>query len=266
MICSMNRNSPVPLWAVLCVGFVVLGGAYVFAQRMVAPPQPGVTVSHPTAPQPIVSATTVPSTNVLPRNSAAGTTQTTRTEIASRPTESPASTAFNQLTPQPSSSDTTAHSSGSNPCTQGLAEYDFGSPSSWAAYSNPEDFYSIRYPNLGTFNVRYAARPRRTILGWNGVGCGWIEIYYIDSAGLTFRDWIAKHAPPSAGDQELRINGMNAIVEYLPQADSIQVYLERRMDDGSPLVYEVEFDGSSQQPLPFWRDMLNSFLPLPIAS
>lgn len=43
----MNRNSPVPLWAVLCIGVILLAGVYVFAQRMVRPPQATLIVSQP---------------------------------------------------------------------------------------------------------------------------------------------------------------------------------------------------------------------------
>ena len=41
----MDRESPVPFWAVLTMGVVVLAGVYVFAQRFVAPPRP---VARPT--------------------------------------------------------------------------------------------------------------------------------------------------------------------------------------------------------------------------
>jgi len=47
MIRSMNRNSPVPLWAVLAIGVVFVCGLYVFAQRTVALPQASVIVIRP---------------------------------------------------------------------------------------------------------------------------------------------------------------------------------------------------------------------------
>ncbi len=84
----MNRNSPVPLWAVLTIGVIILAGVYSFAQRMVAPPQPGVNVSRPTAPQPIVSATTVPSVAVVAPSS-----------TASLPAASPTTTTTGPLIP-----------------------------------------------------------------------------------------------------------------------------------------------------------------------
>jgi hypothetical protein len=82
----MNRNSPVPLWAVLSVGAVLLAGVYVFAQRTIAPLQASVIVNRPTmSPQPIVSATTVPSVAVEAPSSTASLSAASPTTTTTGP-------------------------------------------------------------------------------------------------------------------------------------------------------------------------------------
>lgn len=46
----MNRNSPVPLWAVLTIGVSLLGGIYLVSQSTISNPQASVTVRPPVAP------------------------------------------------------------------------------------------------------------------------------------------------------------------------------------------------------------------------
>lgn len=58
---SMNRNSPVPLWAVLSVGVVLLGGVYVIAQPTPTPPQANVIVRQLAVSIPSESAAASPS-------------------------------------------------------------------------------------------------------------------------------------------------------------------------------------------------------------
>ncbi len=103
---SMNRNSPIPLWFVLCIGVVLLAGVYVFAQRTVAlPPQPSVIVRRPTlSPQPIVSATTVPSVAVETPNSPATPTPTVTASALSA--ASPTTTTTGPLIPTVTRPDT----------------------------------------------------------------------------------------------------------------------------------------------------------------
>jgi hypothetical protein len=74
----MNRNSPVPLWAVLVVGMVLVGGIYVLGQRTIAVRQEMAITRRPASqPQtPIIPATVEPdvsSTPSVPGNSASPT-------------------------------------------------------------------------------------------------------------------------------------------------------------------------------------------------
>jgi hypothetical protein len=55
----MNRKSPVPLWAVLSVGIVLVGGIYFLAQRSVTPPEASLIVRQ-------ISVLPSPSTTPLP--------------------------------------------------------------------------------------------------------------------------------------------------------------------------------------------------------
>ena len=58
MIHAMNRNNPVPLWAVFGIGVVLVGGIYVLARRVVAPPRASVIVrQRSVTPRPSDSAT-----------------------------------------------------------------------------------------------------------------------------------------------------------------------------------------------------------------
>jgi hypothetical protein len=58
----MNRNSPVPLWALLSIGVVLLGSIYVLAQQSVAQPERSVIVRQPSElARPNVSAAANPS-------------------------------------------------------------------------------------------------------------------------------------------------------------------------------------------------------------
>src|SRR6266436_1800617 len=57
----MDRESPVPLWAMVSIGVVLVGGVYVVAQRAAVQPQASVVVSRPSeVPKPSASATITP--------------------------------------------------------------------------------------------------------------------------------------------------------------------------------------------------------------
>ena len=70
----MNRNSPIPLWAVLCVGVVFVGGIYVLAQRSVTPLEAVINLRRSTVlPAPKGSVSTAPDVTALARNSTTST-------------------------------------------------------------------------------------------------------------------------------------------------------------------------------------------------
>lgn len=65
----MNRNSPVPLWAVLSTGVVVLGSIYVFVRQPRASPRPSVSATPlptPALPTPVSSPTSSPTGTAEP--------------------------------------------------------------------------------------------------------------------------------------------------------------------------------------------------------
>jgi hypothetical protein len=138
------------------------------------------------------------------------------------------------------------------------------STANWGTYTNPEDFYSIQYPDRGMFLVRYTAEPKRTILGWKSVADYDVEIYFIDPDGLNLQQWLTTNTVAVAGVQKIMVNGMNGVVDYMPSGGILSAYLEHDIG-GFPFIYQIDFVCfyHGQCPPAFWQQMLNSFRVLP---
>ena len=138
--------------------------------------------------------------------------------------------------------------------------------SAWPTFSDPEDFYSIQYPQLGTFFVQYSALPLRTTLGWKGVSDFDITIDTIDTNGLHLHDWLKRsHGIDTiianvSAVQTLTVNGMDCVVVFAPTAGEVTAYVEQEFF-GEPLMHVITFNSYTNKDLypPFWNTMLHTF-------
>jgi hypothetical protein len=138
----------------------------------------------------------------------------------------------------------------------------------WGTFTNPEDFYSIQYPNLGTPVVSHAPIPPQTIIGWNNRGdFDVIMRTVIPANGLHVNDWI-KTVPSiidSADDiSTSTINGMETVIVKNSDAQMVSAYIEQDFYEG-PLLHVVEFQSNTHDYTfpPFWQTMLQTFRGLP---
>ena len=146
-----------------------------------------------------------------------------------------------------------------------------GDPSTWATFTDPDDFYSIRYPNLGKFFVRYSPLPLKTILGWTN-GDFDIQIETIDPNGLSLYDWLKQDegidvtADHKNDIQMITINNMNGVLAFSPTSGEVIAYLEQDFYE-EPLIHVIDFTSYTHDSLypPFWSPMLQTFEGLPEA-
>ena len=215
----MNRNSPVPLWAVLGIGVVLVGGIYIVGQRAAVQPKASVIVGQHTlakAPHPAAPPTASVATSLSSVTSVAG--------------------GNNEVTGSPVAGDNT--SSSSTPCSgswnleTGSGEWSWKSnndPARWSTYTDAEDFFSIQYPDLGNFDVEYSPRIRGATLKWKGAPCFRVEIHLLDTFGnpdgLSVDQWLAEHSVTSATDEAITIDGMKGMVQYSLQCGAVGVDL-----------------------------------------
>jgi hypothetical protein len=134
--------------------------------------------------------------------------------------------------------------------------------SSWATFTNPEDFYTIQYPtNFGPVGVRYRAGTRGTLLDNASYE---VEIDFLDDPqGLTLAQWLAKQegSPPT---DTISVGGLQGFLFPNPGPDgTVGAYLYRSPIQGGPYIYEISFGCPGYcEPPTFWRQMLASFRPL----
>jgi len=252
---NLNRQSPIPLWVGISVGVIVTAAIFFSAKS---------TTSRK-------HATPEPRPHLLAQTEVSGleaTPSSPSTVLSLRP---PSFSTIPQSVDSPhgetdDSSESTSSRIVGDLCSDGMKNFDPGEPAVWPTYTNAEDFYSIGYPALGTFIVRYTARPKETILSWQGVGCFTVEIGYTDPNGLTFAQWLAKLDVSPGEAETTSVNDMTAVIQRKPEIGLVRVFLERMMPDGSPIIYSLDFRESDygQIPPPFWRAMLLSFRPIPI--
>jgi len=131
----------------------------------------------------------------------------------------------------------------------------------WSTFTNPEDAFSIGYPtDLGQPYIGYASFTRRTILDWKDQNF-YLQIYFINTNGLPFHNWIGQNTTTGPGGAHLiTINGLSGVA-----AAPTLVYLEAFGVYPSPMIYEIDLEcneggGCNQwQPPAFWEQMLNTF-------
>jgi hypothetical protein len=159
-------------------------------------------------------------------------------------------------------SDTTSIASRSYP-------YAWSNTSTWQTFTDSAHFYSIRYPNLGSFYAD-ATVSGAVVLGWQGVGDFDVEIRTLDLHGMSLKDWLLEnqHVDVTNNQPEhsvtTTIDGMNGVVVFDPQVQRVSAYLQQNLASAT-LLHVLDFnsyDPAIPYP-PFWDAMVNTIRSLP---
>ena len=162
MIHFMNRNSPVPLWAVLSVGVALLGGGYLAAQTVITP-HFGTRTLEPTlsSRRNASGSATAAAPSVTPSIPSPSVAASTVADSANEPTSSTLISGDGTASSEPCSGNWNLETG------RGQWNWKFSTDlAQWPTYTDAEDFFSIKYPDLG--GCRYSGDSELRLPGLPG--------------------------------------------------------------------------------------------------